>query len=130
MSHFYSPETKGFYHSEIHADMPEDVFEVSDELYSDLIVGQSQGTIIVYQNRQLKLVNFVPPPITWEGVRNLRNRRLSACDWTQLSDAQLSSEDRIRWAAYRQELRDITIAFDSPSDVVWPLSPDQTAVEE
>lgn len=54
-------------------------------------------------------------------VRADRNRRLADCDWTQLPDAPV---DAAAWAAYRQELRDVTAQAGFPSDVVWPVQPE------
>jgi hypothetical protein len=53
-------------------------------------------------------------------VRQQRNELLSACDWTQLPDAPVDSP---AWAAYRQELRDVTAQEGFPWDVVWPEQP-------
>ena len=53
-------------------------------------------------------------------VRQQRNQLLSACDWTQLPDAPV---DTATWAAYRQELRDVTAQSGFPWDVVWPEAP-------
>lgn len=55
----------------------------------------------------------------WTSVRNQRNAKLAACDWTQLPDAPV---DATTWAAYRQELRDITNQPD-PFNIVWPQEP-------
>ena len=55
----------------------------------------------------------------WTSVRNQRNTLLAACDWTQLPDAPV---DATAWAAYRQELRDITNQPD-PFNIVWPQEP-------
>ena len=55
----------------------------------------------------------------WAYVRAERNKRLTACDWTQLSDAPV---DAAVWATYRQELRDITTQSD-PFNIVWPAAP-------
>lgn len=46
-------------------------------------------------------------------VRNWRNSKLFATDWTQVADAPVNAE---AWAAYRQELRDLpaTIDLDNP----------------
>lgn len=124
MSHFYSPETKGFYNSAVHATMPDDVFEISDEIYRTLLEGQSVGKSIVYKSRKLQLIDFVAPPKTWEQIRKSRDLKLAACDWTQLPDHQLSKEDSNKWRKYRQTLRDITNSFENPDAVVWPMSPD------
>lgn len=55
----------------------------------------------------------------WTAIRNQRNAKLAACDWTQLPDAPV---DATTWAAYRQELRDITNQPD-PFNIVWPQEP-------
>lgn len=53
-------------------------------------------------------------------IRAARNGKLIASDWTQLAD---SPADVAAWAAYRQELRDITAQVDFPWDVTWPIAP-------
>lgn len=53
-------------------------------------------------------------------VRVSRDRKLSACDWTQVSDAPV---DHSAWAVYRQSLRDITEQAGFPYEVVWPKLP-------
>lgn len=53
-------------------------------------------------------------------IRNDRNARLAACDWTQLADAPV---DGAAWAAYRQELRDIPSQAGFPWNVIWPVEP-------
>ena len=56
----------------------------------------------------------------WTSVRNQRNAKLAACDWTQLPDAPV---DVAAWAEYRQALRDITDQSD-PFNIVWPQEPE------
>lgn len=53
-------------------------------------------------------------------VRDDRNARLAACDWTQLADAPV---DSLAWASYRQALRDITAQTGFPWSVEWPEIP-------
>lgn len=53
-------------------------------------------------------------------IRAERNKRLSDCDWTQLSDAPV---DAAVWATYRQSLRDVTAQAGFPWNVVWPEVP-------
>ena len=53
-------------------------------------------------------------------VRDDRNKRLADCDWTQLPDAPV---DRDVWAAYRQDLRDVSLQPGFPWNVEWPLPP-------
>lgn len=53
-------------------------------------------------------------------VRSTRNKRLAACDWTQLSDAQVNKD---AWATYRQALRDVPAQPGFPFSVSWPSEP-------
>lgn len=60
---------------------------------------------------------------TWDYIREIRNRLLLDCDWTQLADSPLSVEVKAEWAVYRQDLRDITEDFETVEEVVWPTKP-------
>ena len=53
-------------------------------------------------------------------LRVHRDRKLSACDWTQVADTPV---DHHAWAEYRQALRDITQQVEFPYEVVWPDVP-------
>lgn len=53
-------------------------------------------------------------------VRSERNRRLTACDWTMLPDAEV---DQAAWKAYRQALRNITQSPGFPWHFTWPTEP-------
>jgi hypothetical protein len=55
-----------------------------------------------------------------ESVRFERNEKLSACDWTQLSDATV---DAATWATYRQALRDVPQQAGFPWEITWPTEP-------
>lgn len=59
----------------------------------------------------------------WEPVKMRRNALLADCDWTQMADAVLSSEEKTAWQEYRQALRDVPQIFANPEDVVWPVKP-------
>lgn len=61
--------------------------------------------------------------VRWDLVRNKRNKLLTLCDWTQLSDNPLPTEKKEEWMTYRQQLRDITQQQVNPENVVWPTSP-------
>lgn len=56
----------------------------------------------------------------WTAVREKRNYRIAASDWTQLPDVPLVTKEA--WAAYRQQLRDITLQPD-PFNIIWPTAP-------
>jgi len=55
-------------------------------------------------------------------ARAQRNALLSDCDWTQLSDAPVDAED---WAMYRQALRDLPEQPGFPTDIEWPVRPEE-----
>lgn len=55
-------------------------------------------------------------------LRQRRNTKLLECDYTQLPD--YTKSDKLDWAVYRQELKDITNHYSSLEDVVWPSPPE------
>ena len=59
-----------------------------------------------------------------EPMRSLRierNKLLSATDWTQTPDVPESI--RIKWASYRQALRDLPANTSDPKNPIWPTKP-------
>ena len=59
-------------------------------------------------------------------VRCERSRMLKETDWTQTNDSPLSDSDKVLWATYRQELRDITNNtedFFDDNGLFWPIPP-------
>ncbi len=78
---------------------------------------------------------YSPTTKTWswdaalvlDDIRRLRNGRLGGSDWTQLSDTNLTAEQKAAAVEYRKALRDITIGIGNPVDtdaVDWPTPPD------
>lgn len=60
-------------------------------------------------------------------IRMRRNELLGVSDWTQLSDINLTAEQKAAAVDYRRALRDITIGIGNPVDtdaVDWPTPPD------
>lgn len=58
--------------------------------------------------------------VAWDRLRTERNRLLTACDWTVLSDTPTSTA---AWKTYRQALRDLPANTTDPLNVVWPTPP-------
>ena len=56
-----------------------------------------------------------------QAARATRNRLLAETDWTQMPDVTLAN--KAAWAAYRQELRDITTQAGYPTEITWPIPP-------
>lgn len=52
-----------------------------------------------------------------------RDALLKESDWTQLPDVPLAEDQKIAWATYRQELRDIPQQSGYPFTVNWPIAP-------
>lgn len=67
------------------------------------------------------LVAAWPVDSKWCEMRAQRDGLLKRCDWRVLVDAPgVTSE----WLVYRQSLRDLPAAFETASDVVWPVEPE------
>ena len=58
----------------------------------------------------------------WAKIRSQRDSLLAACDWTQLPDVPLDTEQKQAWVVYRQALRDVTSQAD-PYNIEWPVAP-------
>lgn len=58
----------------------------------------------------------------WVRVRFQRNEKLTACDWTQLPDVNITVSCLTAFQAYRQDLRNITLQSD-PFNIIWPEAP-------
>jgi len=56
-------------------------------------------------------------------LRPERNRLLASSDWTQLNDTPLPEDHIAAWAAYRQDLRDLTDEIDENGEVDFPEKP-------
>lgn len=55
-------------------------------------------------------------------ARRMRSARLRDSDWTQMPDSPLSAAERLAWAGYRTQLRDLPELPGFP-DVEWPQPP-------
>lgn len=67
-----------------------------------------------------------------QNVRAKRNKLLTDCDWTQLADADLTTEEKKQWVKYRKQLRDLLNregTMKNPFGVKWPTPPDKVSDE-
>jgi hypothetical protein len=94
-------------------------------------------------NSELKQWDIIPLPekFFWDRLKNRRNNTLANSDWTQLPDAPITSEEKVAWAKYRQELRDIPSKIENIRDSAGknmssifqlhcPSDPDLASIEE
>jgi len=61
-----------------------------------------------------------------EQLRVMRNAKLSATDWTQILDVDLTQDQVDAWKSYRKELRDLPSRHEDLmdfEDVIWPTQP-------
>ena len=56
----------------------------------------------------------------WEQIKLWRNFELSRTDWTMHTDAPT---DKVKWAAYRQALRDLPVQGGTAEDAKFPVAP-------
>ena len=59
----------------------------------------------------------------WELIRKERDILLSECDWIVIKSQESGKDIPKDWKTYRQALRDITNAFSSPDEVIFPEPP-------
>ena len=78
-----------------------------------------EGNLITFKE---KLFNDNPEAIK-ESLRPERNRLLAESDWTQLNDSPLAEDKIAAWAAYRQDLRDLTGNVDNSGEADFPVAP-------
>ena len=57
-------------------------------------------------------------------IRAERDKKLAACDWTQLADSPLTDEQKTAWGTYRQALRDVPAQDGFPWEITWPSEPE------
>jgi hypothetical protein len=57
----------------------------------------------------------------WRRLREERNKRLAACDWTVLADSPVDIQ---AWSEYRQALRDLPANTTDPKLAIFPNKPE------
>lgn len=69
---------------------------------------------------QIKKDNYNEP---MKKMRELRDKKLSETDFTQLADAPLTIQQKSDYVVYRQELRDLPGNTVDPNSPIWPVKP-------
>lgn len=84
---FYSASRGGFYAADIHSTMPEDVVEIGVDEWRKLLRGQSEGKVIVANERGLPVLKE-RPVLAAQDAMSLTNRLASlGIDIEELSKA-------------------------------------------
>lgn len=100
------------------------VAEITDE--QALEVETSIGGLFLVEGKLISLKAKLwaeQPETVKELLRPERDRLLAKSDWTQLNDTTISEDKLAAWAAYRQELRDLTDSIDDNGEVEFPTAP-------
>lgn len=100
------------------------VTELNDE--QALAVEASIGGLFLVEGELMSIKAkrwMEKPEAVKESLRPERNRLLAASDWTQLNDTTLPEKAIAAWAAYRQDLRNLTDEIDENGEVDFPEKP-------
>lgn len=124
---YFSKSTNGFYHPDVNGTMPADVVPITKERHAALMRGQSNGQLIAAGADGHPVLQDPPKvsdDVAWQSVRKMRDRLLTASDWTDTLSAKTRLGDAAyqAWQAYRQALRDVTVQV-NPHAIVWPQQP-------
>ena len=95
-------------------------FMVQDQPTYDYVTQTTTATPIAEVNgiwTQGWAISSLPPEDAARNVRSKRDMLLSETDWMALSDVTMTAP----WAAYRQQLRDITLQVGFPYNITWPV---------
>lgn len=122
MKRYFSPSTKGFYIDEIeYPNLPMDVVEITEEQHNEILheINVNSKQVVMVG----KTITYIDTPAvvpTWSDIRTKRDRLLSKSDYTQMPDWP---GDKVAWATYRQQLRDLTNIYSKPEFVEFPTPP-------
>ena len=89
--------------------IPDDAVEVTNAEHGAAITGQMDGMEIYADSdgRPALRKRQLPADEILASARRMRDKALTASDWTQLSDATLSAAKKKAWKEHRQRLRDL-----------------------
>lgn len=128
----YSPSQNGFYPEDTHyPNLPDDIIEIPNDLYAQLLDGQSNGKIITPNGGDAPYLSDPAPPtpeqIIAQAEADKKRLKLTAdgeIEWRQDAvDAEIATEEEITelaaWKKYRVLLMRVDLA--KPE---WPPVPE------
>jgi hypothetical protein len=131
--YYFSPETFGFYNSELHGkNIPVDAFVISDKDYESLVIEALSGTVLSLNSKGFPERISSASQNTPEVERAWRNKILESTQWLVIRDNEelemgegttLNTEQFRELLAYRQALRDWPSAVDFPDVEYRPVEP-------
>ena len=120
MKIYYSPSEKGFFIDNTIDQLPDDVIEINSEKHKEMLyeINMNNKNIVIIDG-SITYEDAIPS-LTWNKIRDRRNKLLMLSDYTQVNDWPGNKQV---WIMYRQALRDIPQTYTNPEDVVWPTQP-------
>ncbi|MDA0782425.1 MAG: phage tail assembly chaperone [Proteobacteria bacterium] len=61
----------------------------------------------------------------WEEIGKKRDELLTAIEWVNDENANLSKKKKAAFDKYRKQLENLKSDFESPADVIWPDKPEK-----
>ncbi|WP_156669330.1 phage tail assembly chaperone [Pseudomonas sp. DR 5-09] len=131
----FSPTTCGFYDPDINLVIPDDAVVINDDLYAELLLGNSRGMIISSDKHGYPcLVSPEPPSVEYlaEVERAWRDVQLSVTDalvarhrdeLEEGGSTYLTAEQYAELQAYRRQLRDWPQGSQFPLAEHRPIAP-------
>ena len=98
---------------------PNAIWEIDGNNYNTLVWDEKN----IELKPSLETINNLWNNVRYNGLRIIRNTKLSESDWTICNDTPLSHEKQEEWKIYRQALRDFPKNTTDPNNPVWPETP-------
>jgi hypothetical protein len=116
-------EYLAFYNDEFHkeSDIPQPYIELTEEQWQQALSYRCK-----VENGNHVYLAFTSDEELQKKYAILRSERdalLADCDWTQIPDAPLTTEQKQAWQTYRQELRDLPDTVDI-NNIIYPTKPE------
>jgi hypothetical protein len=90
---------------------------------SNLLKGANMYSAAFLWQLSTEMGVIMPDDEKWGAIRGHRNEMLTKSDWSQLTDAPFTAEEKNVWTTYRQSLRDVPQDYGNPDDVMFPEQP-------
>lgn len=120
----YSKSTNGFYDPLINDNIPTDAVDITDQNYSELMDGQSQGRMIVANADGYPTLVDRPKPTNEQLktiCKNNAKQKLADTDWSQTEDVGAILTNKDEFTAYRSVIRGLV--FNPVPNPDWPVEP-------
>lgn len=115
MSYLYSPETGGFYHTDLHRDIPSDAVAITDEQHNDFLAALAEGKAIVAGRNGLAVTACRPSPYhEWDGKAwsisaQAQAKQLAAAKQEKLTALNAAAQSHINTVSGADRLPDFEV---------------------